>query len=65
MVWSLLAASFFTLTNRAATYLYDFGDDWHHSVVLEEITPHDASSALPACVAGRRRCPPEDCEGGG
>ena len=61
--WAVPVANYFTLSNRRATYLYDFGDDWQHSVLLEEIAPVDGSRALPACLAGRRRCPPEDCGG--
>ena len=63
--WSVPVASYFTLSNRKATYLYDFGDGWEHSVVLEEIAPRADTSILPMCLAGRRRCPPEDCGGNG
>ena len=61
--WAVPIASYFTLSNRRATYLYDFGDGWQHSVVLEEIVPLEGSMTLPVCLAGRRRCPPEDCGG--
>ena len=56
-------ADYFTLSNRTAAYVYDFGDDWQHSVVLEEIAPLEDAGTLPVCLAGRRRCPPEDCGG--
>jgi len=42
-------------------YTYDFGDDWTHAVVIEKRTP--PADAAPGCVAGERRCPPEDCGG--
>ena len=58
-------ASYFTLSNRTATYLYDFGDGWKHSIVLEKIAPLEEPTTLPTCLAGRRRCPPEDCGGVG
>ncbi|HLK66329.1 MAG TPA: plasmid pRiA4b ORF-3 family protein [Bryobacteraceae bacterium] len=45
------------------SYLYDFGDDWRHKVVLEKILPSDAASLKPVCLAGERRCPPEDVGG--
>lgn len=61
--WEVPIASYFTLTNRRAIYEYDFGDDWQHAVVLERITPRDASAKYPVCLAGRRACPPEDCGG--
>ena len=43
-------------------YAYDFGDNWRHSVVLEKILLSDAPTK-PVCVAGERRCPPEDVGG--
>jgi hypothetical protein len=44
-------------------YLYDFGDDWRHEVVLEKIIPSAATPTQPLCLAGERRCPPEDVGG--
>jgi hypothetical protein len=43
------------------TYLYDFGDDWIHSITLEEIL--DKEIITPICTAGKSACPPEDCGG--
>ena len=45
------------------TYLYDFGDDWLHDVMVEEVTPVPKGQRLPLCTAGARACPPEDCGG--
>lgn len=47
------------------TYMYDFGDSWEHKVTLQKILPYDPAVRLPACISGRRRCPPEDCGGVG
>ena len=44
-------------------YWYDFGDSWHHDVVIEKTAPPEAGVFYPRCVAGRRACPPEDCGG--
>lgn len=44
-------------------YVYDFGDDWRHTIDVEKVLPMDAATALPACIDGRRACPPEDCGG--
>jgi hypothetical protein len=45
-------------------YTYDFGDDWEHDVLIEKIVPKlPGVAAFPACVAGKRNCPPEDCGG--
>jgi hypothetical protein len=46
-------------------YTYDFGDGWDHRVVVEELRPPTADIAVPACIDGRRACPPEDCGGTG
>ena len=44
-------------------YWYDFGDDWHHDLVIENETPAAAGMVYPRCVAGAGACPPEDCGG--
>lgn len=44
-------------------YRYDFGDGWRHRIVVEKTLPADAVTTVPACVDGRRACPPEDCGG--
>jgi pRiA4b ORF-3-like protein len=45
------------------TYLYDFGDSWSHQIVLEKILPSGDPTTKPVCLAGERRCPPEDVGG--
>jgi hypothetical protein len=45
------------------TYTYDSGDGWEHAVVIEGKLPPVEGRGYPACVAGRRNCPPEDCGG--
>jgi len=44
-------------------YTYDFGDNWEHTVAIEKIQPAANGTSYPACVAGKRNCPPEDCGG--
>ena len=44
-------------------YVYDFGDDWKHKVVLEKILPEGGGPSRPSCVDGKRTGPPEDCGG--
>jgi hypothetical protein len=43
------------------TYIYDFGDNWHHNITLEKIT--DEKLLFPRILAGKGACPPEDCGG--
>jgi hypothetical protein len=44
-------------------YVYDFGDNWRHEVVLEKIIPANEPMKVPVCLGGDRRCPPEDVGG--
>lgn len=44
-------------------YIYDFGDDWEHKIILEKILPRDNLKKYPDIIKGKRACPPEDCGG--
>lgn len=44
-------------------YVYDFGDDWQHDVVIEKALLPEPRVWYPVCVGGRRACPPDDCGG--
>jgi hypothetical protein len=46
-----------------AVYTYDFGDDWIHNLTVEKILDPDPAQLYPLCIAGKLRCPPEDCGG--
>ena len=61
--WEQKIAAYFTIENSTASYLYDFGDDWEHSIKLERIQPRGKDVSYPICLAGKRACPPEDCGG--
>jgi len=62
--WERSVANYFSEENPAATYVYDFGDDWHHEVILEDAKPALADSgSRPICMDGSGACPPEDCGG--
>ena len=47
----------------ASRYTYDFGDGWEHAIVIEGKQPPAGGRSYPACIAGKRNCPPEDCGG--
>ena len=51
----------FTSEKQSFTYIYDFGDDWVHHIVLEKILSDEIK--YPVCLAGKGTCPPEDCGG--
>lgn len=44
-------------------YEYDFGDGWEHTLLLEKILPIDLNTKYPVCLAGKMKCPQEDCGG--
>lgn len=59
---------YFTLDNRKGKYIYDFGDNWEHTIELEEILADADANAedeveIETCVAGEGFTPPEDCGG--
>ncbi|HJK86945.1 MAG TPA: plasmid pRiA4b ORF-3 family protein [Candidatus Megaira endosymbiont of Nemacystus decipiens] len=56
-------SKYFSSLNKKAFYEYDFGDGWEHTILLEKIIPQEAKVKYPRCIAGKRKCPPEDCGG--
>jgi hypothetical protein len=45
-------------------YVYDFGDNWTHDILLEEILSSVPDGGeVPSCPEGERACPPDDCGG--
>jgi len=44
-------------------YVYDFGDSWHHTIVVERRDKAKDPDTVPRCVGGELACPPEDCGG--
>jgi len=44
-------------------YTYDFGDDWEHEIVVEDLLDADPETHYPVLVAAKGACPPEDCGG--
>ncbi|MFH0735266.1 MAG: plasmid pRiA4b ORF-3 family protein [bacterium] len=56
-------SKYFNENNAKATYEYDFGDSWIHTIKLEKIIPAVAGEKYPQCIGGKMACPPEDCGG--
>jgi hypothetical protein len=44
-------------------YTYDFGDNWEHEIVVEELLDADPDIHYPVLVDAKGACPPEDCGG--
>lgn len=45
------------------SYVYDFGDDWRHLIVVEKQDGAVPDWVEPNCIAGERACPPDNCGG--
>lgn len=52
-----------TKDGETLSYLYDFGDSWHHTVTREATLPPDLGLRRPRCIASENACPPEDVGG--
>jgi hypothetical protein len=44
-------------------YVYDFGDDWQHEIVVEKVIPPEPGVAYPYCLKAMRETPEEDSRG--
>lgn len=53
-----------SIASRGAklTYVYDFGDEWRHTIEIEKVTPQ-AIEPEAHCLDGERAAPPEDSGG--
>jgi len=43
------------------SYIYDFGDYWEHTIMVEKVLPKEPEIIYPKCIEGKFACPPEDC----
>jgi hypothetical protein len=48
---------------RCFDYVYDFGDDWHHVVLVEDQHLDAKPPKSVRCIGGENACPPEDVGG--
>ena len=44
-------------------YSYDFGDNWEHEILVEDLLDPDPDTHYPILTAAKGACPPEDCGG--
>lgn len=61
--WETPLKDWFVAPPDQCNYVYDFGDHWEHTVTLESREPAEKGKRYPGCLAGERRCPPEDVGG--
>lgn len=58
------ARTILPLVGDVATYEYDLGDCWEHTLLLERVVLiNTQGQCLPWCLDGRCACPPEDAGG--
>ena len=51
-------------TSPGVSYIYDFGDNWHHVVIVEDpFAGHSDQGLRVRCIDGDNACPPEDVGG--
>lgn len=56
-------ASLLPRTRSEALYIYDFGDEWIHTIIVEKISPAESDGFVPRAIDGKRAGPPEDTGG--
>jgi hypothetical protein len=48
---------------KTLRYLYDFGDDWEHTIKVERLADPEPGALYPRLIEASGRCPPEDVGG--
>ena len=56
-------SDYFKTPNYKALYEYDFGNQWEHVIVFEQILPRDPNTTYPKCIDGKRACAIENTGG--
>ena len=51
------------VSTKTIRYIYDFGDNWQHTIKIERIFPDVPGLAQPFLLEAIGRCPPEDIGG--
>lgn len=48
---------------KKMTYIYDFGDDWIHDIIIEKTVEAEKKLTKPICIKAKMAHLPEDCGG--
>ena len=48
---------------KKLVYLYNFGDNWRHTIKVERLAAPEPGARYPRLIEVSGRCPPEDCGG--
>jgi len=55
-----VVSDWFDMENRTMDYVYDFGDDWQHTIKLEKILENDRNKKYPKLLESHGEAPQED-----
>lgn len=58
-----IVGDYFKQEKDKAVYIYDFGDDWRHEIVLENILYPEQDVLYPLCLKAKGAAPEEDSRG--
>ena len=58
--WRARLAGVLPRPGLSASYLYDFGDSWEHTIKVEKVGEAEAGATYPRCTAGKGTRPGED-----
>lgn len=56
-------ADWFKRSKDKIIYIYDYGDDWQHEIVLQKISEREKDVIYPRCIDAKNIAPPEDSRG--
>jgi len=56
-------ADWFKVPKDKITYVYDFGDDWHHEIVLNKTLEPENGISYPRCIGAKNLAPEDDTRG--
>lgn len=61
--WKAKVSEYLNHLCHKMIYIYDFCDDWEHTIELEDVLPAKQDVIYPRCLKGKRNSPPDDCGG--
>jgi hypothetical protein len=61
--WDCYISDWFYEKGAHCMYIYDFGDNWKHRLIVEDIKTTGPKIRKPKCLKGERSCPPENIGG--
>lgn len=60
---SVKISQFYLANHKQFTYIYDYEDQWCHTIELEDLVPRNPDACYPYCTGGGEASPHEDTGG--